>query len=187
MNYQDYMGKKTLAYDFIEELNSLGYGIEAPIDVEAIIKRLNIKYEIKPNFKQIQVTGSISVQNGEPYIWVNPMKNTSSERKRFTLAHELGHFMLHMAPLENLNAFNPINDKTISFNRDDNWDYTEMEANNFAAQLLMPSELIKNKVKQLITEDRRITKNQLIESLAKTFHVSISAMEFRLKKLGVKL
>lgn len=185
--YEQFLGQKIQAYEFIEVLRKQGHSISIPIDIETIIKEyLEIKYEVKPDFKNMKVTGSISVQDGAPYIWVNPMKNTSKERKRFTLAHELGHFMLHMAPENDLNNFDPITDTVISFNRDDNWDYTEMEANNFAAQLLMPSSSIKENTKKIINLDPNITKESLVEKLADLFQVSEVAMKFRLTKLGIK-
>jgi len=180
-------GHENQAYDLIEKLSEIGFPISVPIDVEAIIKYIDIKYEIKPNFKKIKVTGSISVNNGEPYIWVNPMKNTTKERKRFTLAHELGHFMLHIAPLNDFSTFQEIEDENISFNRDDNWDYKEMEANNFAAQLLMPAKLVEEEVRLLMDNNLNIKKEDLITNLANKFTVSLQAMEYRLKKLGVQI
>jgi Zn-dependent peptidase ImmA (M78 family) len=185
--YEHFLGQKIQAYDFIDILEKEGHNVSIPIDIENLIKEyLEIKCEVKPDFKNMKVTGSISVQNGEPYIWVNPMKNTSKERKRFTLAHELGHFMLHMAPANDLNNFDSITDTVISFNRDDNWDYTEMEANNFAAQLLMPKLSIKKHIKIIIDEHSNISKESLVEQLADLFQVSETAMKFRLTKLGVK-
>ena len=178
-------GHASQAYELIKKIEEMGFKLSVPIDIEAILNFLEIRYDIKPDFKKVKVTGSISVQNGEPYIWVNPMKNTTKERRRFTLAHELGHFMLHIAPLDNFNNFQEIKDQNISFNRDDNWDYKEMEANSFAAQLLMPAKLVEEQVQLLI--DKSITKEDIIDHLAKHFNVSIQATEYRLKKLGVQI
>ena len=185
--YKQFLGQKTQAYDLLKFLKDHGIDVSIPIDIEQIIEYLNISYKVNPDFRSIKITGSISLKDNEPFIWVNPMKNTNKERKRFTLAHELGHFMLHMAPLEDFSRFNPINDLNISFNRDDNWDYVEMEANNFAAQLLMPSEYIKKETKNIIRENQNITKEELVEKLSNIVQVSQIAMEYRLAKLGVKL
>ena len=178
-------GHKNQAYELIDKVKEMGFQLSVPIDIKALLNYLEIKYDIKPNFKKVKVTGSISVQNGEPYIWVNPMKNTTRERRRFALAHELGHFMLHIAPLDDFNSFQEIEDQNISFNRNDNWDYKEMEANNFAAQLLMPAKLVEEQVQLLI--EKAPTKEDMITQLAKHFTVSVQAMEYRLKRLGVQI
>ncbi|WP_373033765.1 ImmA/IrrE family metallo-endopeptidase [Sulfurovum sp.] len=185
--HETFHGQETQAYTLISQLEDMGYKVSVPVDIEDMINFLEIKFEIKPDFKKIKVTGSIAVKDGEPYIWVNPMKNTSKERKRFTLAHELGHFMLHIAPLKDFNDFQAIEDENISFNRDDNWDYKEMEANNFAAQLLMPAQFVEKEFDQLLSTISKIKKDEVIIKLAGKFNVSKQAMEFRLKKLGVQI
>lgn len=60
-----------------------------------------------------------------PVIWLN--KEMSNDRKRFSLAHELGHLVMH---LRSLDLDKPEVDK-------------EKEANEFAAEFLMPKELCK--------------------------------------------
>lgn len=60
-----------------------------------------------------------------PVIWIN--KDISNDRKRFSLAHELGHLVMH---LRSLDLDKPETDK-------------EKEANEFAAEFLMPKELCK--------------------------------------------
>ena len=64
-----------------------------------------------------------------PVIIVN--KNIGNDRKRFTLAHELGHIVMHLN--------NPVADF-----RD-----KELEANRFASEFLMPSSYIKNSLYNL--------------------------------------
>ncbi|WP_343558996.1 XRE family transcriptional regulator [Sphingobacterium sp.] len=68
---------------------------------------------------------------GFPVIIIN--KNFSNDRKRFTIAHELGHLVMH-----NENNF------PVSEYRD-----KEKEANNFASEFLMPEESIKNSLRNL--------------------------------------
>lgn len=60
-----------------------------------------------------------------PIIWIN--KDIPNDRKRFSLAHELGHLVMH---LRSLDLDKPEADK-------------EKEANEFAAEFLMPKELCK--------------------------------------------
>ncbi len=185
LNYAEFNGKRTEAYDLLEMLKVRGFSVTPPIAIENIIKFLGLALEINPDFNNIKVIGRITIKNGAPTIWVNPIKNTTEERKRFTLAHELGHFMLHIAPEGKINNFDEFSDKNISFNRDDNWSYTEMEANNFAAELLIPISLAKSKVKDILTSEPGISTEDMLVKLSKCFEVSETAMEYRLRNLGV--
>lgn len=87
----------------------------------------------------------------------------STERKRFTLAHEIGHAMLHPPG---------------TYRREDykDTDAVELQANRFAAQLLMPEWML-----DLYVGNR---KTKLID-LARRFGVSSMAMEMRLRQIGV--
>lgn len=188
--YKDFINKEMDTYKFIDYLKNQGFDFKIPVDIEGIINFLSIEIKNKPDFRKIKVTGNITVKSGIPSIWINPMQNKMIERKRFTLAHELGHYVLHIAPTNKLN--DEIDDEKIVYNRDDNWDKIEMQANNFSAQLLMPSNLLSEEVEKIIIEyqkttNERIEKDVIIEKLAKKFQVSLSAMEFRLSSLGVNL
>ncbi|MFY9462932.1 MAG: ImmA/IrrE family metallo-endopeptidase [Candidatus Sungiibacteriota bacterium] len=96
-------------------------------------------------------------------IYIN--NDYSSERKRFTLAHELGHFILH-----------PNEEKL----RVDTYDYSkgtqdssdETEANYFAASLLMPRDEFENVLKVADGD---------VKTVAKYFGVSSHAAETRLQ------
>lgn len=188
--YKDFINKEVDTYKFIDYLKNQGFDFKIPVNIEGIINFLSIEIKNKPDFRKIKVTGNITVKNGIPSIWINPMQNKMLERKRFTLAHELGHYILHIAPTNKLN--DEIDDEKIVYNRDDNWDKIEMQANNFSAQLLMPSNLVSEEAEKIIieykkTNNERIPKDIIIEKLAKKFEVSLSAMEFRLSSLGVNL
>jgi Zn-dependent peptidase ImmA (M78 family) len=107
---------------------------------------------------------------------------TSRTRQRFSIAHELGHWDLHEGkPL--------IVDHSIRINKRDEvssaaTDREEIEANAFAASLLMPHHLVQRAV------DREIefginTRESLTLALAKEFDVSTETMGFRLINLGI--
>ncbi|MGW4521345.1 ImmA/IrrE family metallo-endopeptidase [Amycolatopsis sp. NPDC004378] len=106
----------------------------------------------------------------------------SRRRQRFSIAHELGHWQMHEGrPL--------IVDHTIRINKRDEvssaaTDTEEIEANSFAAALLMPRTWMQAAVDrelQLGVNDR----DALTLSLAKEFDVSTEAMRFRLMNLGI--
>ena len=95
----------------------------------------------------------------------------SIERQRFTIAHELGHYVCgHLVGNKKM-----FRDGTKSYSRD-NYDIQEYEANNYAAELLMP----KYKVDFLIEQEGM---TDVIE-MAQIFKVSPKAMMIRLKNLG---
>jgi Zn-dependent peptidase ImmA (M78 family) len=112
---------------------------------------------------------------------------TSRRRQRFTIAHELGHMLLHDGrPL--------IVDHSIRVNfRNDvssmATDDEEIEANAFAAALLMPRPLVLSHLKAYLSEiapsGGSVSREDLIAQLAREFDVSAEAMGYRLINLGI--
>ncbi len=84
-------------------------------------------------------------------------------RDRFTLAHELGHYLLHDARSISLARLGET--KNVQAYRNPEW-----QADTFAAELLMPVELI-------TTDDT--------EWISNTFGVSKQAAQIRLKKINM--
>lgn len=96
-----------------------------------------------------------------PRIFIE--KTMSPDRKKFTLAHELGHHFLHEGVklrLDNLD-YSSENKNTVE----------ESEANYFAATLLMPKELLLN----------LLDKGKSVEEVSNYFQVSLSAARNRIK------
>jgi hypothetical protein len=87
-------------------------------------------------------------------------------RRRFTIAHEIGHFVLHPERVRSERSGST------------NWasQSIEREADAFAAELLMPEHL----VRQATLEDGADP-----ERLADRFDVSVQAMAVRLARLGL--
>lgn len=111
------------------------------------------------------VSGEFNYQGWQPVIKYNP--NDSVKRQRFTIAHELGHFMLKHGHTfrDNKKNFTLLN-----------FDAREVAANKFATELLMPSDTIDVLINQRNIND--------ISELSKIFDVSTAAMKFRLENLG---
>lgn len=86
-------------------------------------------------------------------------KHTWSERKRFSLAHELGHIVLNVAPGCN----------------------SERAANRFAGAFLVPAEVLRQEIGTKRTD---ISLGELI-SLKDRFGVSIQALTYRCKDLEI--
>ena len=93
-------------------------------------------------------------------------QNDSSARRSFTIAHELGHWVLHQDYFRRYPEKYPILPRFTMPNR---MDPLEREANHFAANLLVPDRLLKQ------------VWGAPVARLARAFNVSIQMMEFRLK------
>ena len=93
------------------------------------------------------------------------------ERQRFTLAHDLGHFVLHRDSHASFNC-----DKESIYTGADTLKLIEREADEFASNLLMPGDLLRQRI-----TGKRIDFH-LLGELAKEFGVSLEAMCIRLIK-----
>lgn len=117
------------------------------------------------------------IQKQDDKIFIGIQISEPSYRKRFTLAHELGHLFLgHINDdpsqidfRKNIDALDLSSFGLYSH------DEREQEANEFAAELLMPEEEIRKLYKAI--DDHKI--------LAEIFGVSYQAMYIRLKRLGL--
>lgn len=116
-------------------------------------------------------TGSLYVEAPNKFRIVVP-SHTSWERDRFTVAHELGHYVLHYLWPRKKNALR--SDRVVAYRKGS--DRIEWEANWFAAALLMPSETFKAAYAQLGGD---------LSALSRQFGVSSRAAEVRAKDLGL--
>ncbi|MFK5878511.1 MAG: ImmA/IrrE family metallo-endopeptidase [Flavobacteriaceae bacterium] len=150
-----------------------------PIKPEKIADKLGIKYAITDLGNN--VSGVLMIENDKAKIGLN--KSEGELRRRFTFAHEIGHYMLHKNSENKLF----VDDLKVLF-RKSNVSRKEMmqerEANAFAASLLMPFDLIEKKFNKLLYSDNNLDEEAIIEKLAKKFKVSIMAMSYRLINLG---
>jgi Zn-dependent peptidase ImmA (M78 family) len=149
-----------------------------PVDVEKLAKLCQariVREDLDPG-----VSGAILRRSEGTVIVVN--QDHAQTRQRFTIAHELGHLLMHEGrPL--------IVDHVVRAHvnlRDDRsslaTDREEIDANQFAANVLMPSSFLRELFgKQL----GRKTGDAVIAHLAKAFAVSEQAMEYRLINLGL--
>ena len=145
-----------------------------PVDVHSVAERLGARvvYEDLDD----DVSGLLLCENGISTIVINRQHHPN--RQRFTLAHECGHLHLHAGRGDRLWV-----DKTLFF-RDassSTGDHrAEIEANQFAAGLLMPRELVLS----AFEEGHEVTEADIVR-LAIRFEVSERAMTVRLISLGL--
>jgi len=153
--------------------------MKPPVRIKSLIKKLNITCS-EEEFGN-SLSGVAMVEKNRKLISVN--KAHSKHRRRFTMAHELGHILLHEDQSLSVDV------RPVAFLRDDSsstgQDWREVEANYFAASLLMPKEEVESRLRKLCpsTDDE----DELIKLLAKGFGVSPQAMGVRLGVLGITI
>ena len=166
---------------------------EPPVDVFEISKKIGrITVSQDFDFDQMGLAGKInwSEDRTSAEVWVNPLDGDA--RKRFTLSHELGHLFKHMIPNQtDLSLDEAFTDNPVHL-RDGRRNSKEQEANQFAAELLMPAKMVRDHAKKLADDHRdletrkiKMSRDKFIETLAEKFEVSAQAMEFRLKNLRI--
>lgn len=151
-------------------------GIKAiPTPVEKIAKAL--KAQVRFGAFDGELSGMIYIKEGIPIIGVNALHHPN--RQRFTIAHELGHLTLHR-PMITTNVH--VDKDFPALMRDaasaTGTEQIEIQANQFAAELLMPRALIE---RELIGRQFDIDDDAPIEELAKKFKVSRQALEYRIR------
>jgi len=175
MSNQNY---RELTHEFVESILSNGTLSGLPVDVEGISRSVGLKVIDFPF--QEDISGVLVLDEEGATIGYNP--NESNVRKRFSIAHELGHFILHARNSTSGMFMDKLlfrkNITTYSSKEEE----IEREANYFAANLLMPAQLVINEVNKL---NHSKDDEENIKILSKKFDVSVSAMTYRLVNLGI--
>lgn len=149
--------------EYIAEELRVKWGLGmAPIDNMTILLQNNGIFLGKTNIEEEKLDACSTWFGDRPYALVGSDKNTSV-RLRFSLAHELGHFILHNVNSDNLDK--------------DTLKEIEKEANRFAGAFLLPR---KTFGKQIIS-----TSIDYFVQLKQRWGVSIAAMIYRCKDLGI--
>lgn len=146
--------------------------ITLPVKIEDIAKQLGLK--VIPYPFDDNISGTLIIE--KKTIGFN--QTESRVRRRFTIAHEIGHYVLHK---ERKSVFL---DKLFRLNNPggEQSQELEMEANVFAASILMPENIITKEVKKIELD---FGSEEGIKYLARIFDVSSTAMYYRLKNLDL--
>lgn len=161
------------------ELRESANQSSAPIDVEACAKQAGAQLTFEP--LEEDISGLLINKGGRKIIGVNSTHATV--RQRFTIGHEIGHLLLqHQGEVfvdQTVIKRDPKSSQAI--------DTQEIEANRFAAELLMPESLVMGRVRELQGGTCGGESTSLVDLLASEFQVSAQAMQFRLINLGVMI
>jgi len=149
---------------------------EIPVPIRKIAERIGLN--IHPYDLGENISGVLVIEKEQGTIGINPLE--SSVRQRFTIAHELGHFILHKNNNDSL--FVDKDFKVLFRNQESTTGELkrEQDANAFAAAILMPKNILKKKIDELSLD---LTDEDAVKSLAQMFDVSAIAMTYRIANL----
>lgn len=167
-NKADFKRAEKLASDLLKK-----YCIDEPPVIAKELAELSRLTVVPVNFAQINpkystISGFVDIQTNR--LFVN--SNESVVRRNFTIAHELGHYLLghtSSSEYENLLFRKPLEEQ--------NDPIIEQEANCFAANLLVPEHFLRDVIKKYPFATNL--------QLGNIFGVSDTVIRIRRKFLGV--
>lgn len=145
-----------------------------PIPVEELIEFHGLGL-ILSDFADGEISGVIDLN--KKYLYINSAD--SPQRRRFTIAHELGHWVLHQQELAANQEIAVLYRRPLGTEENDR---LEQEANCFAANLLVPEEMLRKAIDDSKDESDAICSDTY---LAEIFNVSRSVIGYRRKFLDI--
>jgi Zn-dependent peptidase ImmA (M78 family) len=157
--------------------------LRLPIDVFSIAKKhaVVLKQHMRSEISGMLVPLEETVSGKRWAIIVN--KDHSSVRQRFTCAHELGHLLLH--GYKTAHADRGFKVRFRNAKSADGSVFEEIEANRFAAELLMPTDIVMQRIQEANLEyvSQLDEDDEVIDDLAQAFGVSKQAFSIRLANI----
>jgi len=151
---------------------------EAPVPVSQIAKRRGAR--IHADALEGDLSGFLFRDPSQVVIGVNT--SHAPARQNFTIAHELGHLMLHDDVRSHVDhEFRSVRLRNSVSSQ--GTDEAEQEANLFAATLLMPQQFIERDLASQKYADI-MDDDEFIRQMARDYGVSTQALTIRLKALG---
>lgn len=132
---------------------------QGPVPVDQIAEALGIRllYVSEPGWE-----GACKTSEDQAWIWVR--KESPAVRQRLTIAHEIGHIIMHALGEVFRDVSPGVNENTL----------VDQEATAYGMALLMP----KHRMLPLMYHS-----NHSVEDMARMFHVSPACMSIRLMRL----
>ncbi|WP_175037896.1 ImmA/IrrE family metallo-endopeptidase [Burkholderia contaminans] len=148
--------------------------VSAPVPVDRLAESLGAKVVFN-NFND-EISGLLL--RTESSLIIGVAKEQPPARQRFTIAHEIGHILLH-----NFSDVHIDKNFAVMFRSAESstaQDILEIEANTFAAELLMPESFIERELSNAVLD---VEDDEQLRRLAKKYQVSAQAMTYRLHNL----
>lgn len=182
-------------YLTIKRINSIAWKVllaagvaNPPVNPYQVADHLNIEIKEKDLG---DISGLLVIKNGKATIGLNNLETNNEVRRRFTIAHEIGHFVLGHVKEGREMFIDQANRQFSLFMRNEEstkgTNPQEIQANAFAAALLMPEPFVRAELDKMIVagavSDLSGNSEEFIKNLAKSFGVSSMAMTYRLGNL----
>ncbi len=174
---------KNIAQKFLEKYHPKS---TIPIPIEEIVElQLNVKISTIPNLKRECDTDGF-INSGFTEITLDDnVFNLYEERARFTIAHEIGHKLLHSQIYESCEIKTKedyLNFQNTLTHEDQKW--LEIQAHIFAACVLVPTEKLKEEIKAAIGEQKPQADYSIpyLRNLPQRFKVSWEVLSRRIVK-----
>lgn len=164
---------ESLLADYEEDFGSI---TSPPVPVEEIAKWRGVRLVYRPLNREL--SGMIFIREGTPIVGINSLHHPN--RRRFTIAHELAHYELHRNSIDDQvhvdKKFSVLMRNSSSASGTDR---IEIDANMFAAELLMPMYLLNPLLGRYDIDD-----DGPLLRLSRMFRVSRQALEYRIRQLS---
>lgn len=166
----DLTSSEIQSYRTVEEIyaRAEALGVKTfPFDVISYLKCHGVRIV----YEEIEdMSGCVELENSTIIVTINKYQNQT--RQRFTAAHELSHIIKHFPNVKD-GEFKI--GETVLFRDNETIGKVEREANELAAEILMPRNVFDSLLRDGIRN---------IERLAEKFNVSPAAVRYRAYKLG---
>lgn len=166
-----------------EKINEVftDHSVTTPVDVVDIARSYGFSvYQLAmdSNVSGLIIVDSENIKGFDTNKVIVINANHSFTRKRFTVAHELGHYFLRDKPQQ-----------CFAHRDAGRVDAEERDANRFASELLMPENEFRREYKAVIsgysTRELSMIRPSIIAAVADKFNVSEAAAEIRIRELGL--
>jgi len=183
-----YLSYKKIGQMADEFLNNYHPNFSLPIPIEEIAEqKLKLKIIQKMNLKNdYDVDGFLTSDLTTIFLDFN-MYLKYEGRTRFTIAHEIGHLVLHKEVFQklNINSVEKLNSISTKLT-DEEYGWLEYQAYSFASQVLVPKELLINQLKKRLgripSREPLEILSPVVQDLPEIFKVSDAVILRRLQK-----
>lgn len=171
-----------------------------PVDVEKILMQVGLRLDLISSLKSAGdvdalLTGDLTriIVDLEEY-----RDDRMENRMRFSIAHELGHFILHHALYEKIH-FASVEDwiEVVQAIPEDQYSFIELHANEFAGRLLVPLDRLKQEFSQAVNKAKKagfmeweksgnVGMEYIASSICRVFGVSSDVIEKRIAREGLR-
>ena len=170
--------KKRAINDLAEKLIEV-LELELPIPIEKVPSMLGGKLKECSESEMNNMEAMIKKDGKDSFV-ICISEARPINRKRFSIAHELGHLFLHMGYLIRPEIWEKEDEYKDSVYYRYGYNKEELEANEFAGAFLMPKKEFKVIAKQYLNNSYYD-----LEAIAKKFNVSTEAVKIRGRQLGM--